>query len=85
MFDLYCNADRFWHEVSRANELCSPRSGSKVRIILFSELRAYLMNNNRENLRVAVDDGTRSGKWKTLARKLHLLRLFMAKFYAQKR
>lgn len=31
MFDLYCNTDRFWHEISRTNELCSQRSGSKVR------------------------------------------------------
>lgn len=35
MLDLYCNTDRFWHEISRANELCSQRSGSKVRIIYF--------------------------------------------------
>lgn len=35
MFDLYCNTDRFWHEISRANELCSQRSSSKVRDYLF--------------------------------------------------
>lgn len=60
MFDLYRNADRFWHEVSRANELCSSRSGSKVSIGIILFLRVYLMNNR--DLR-AMDDGM--GEWRT--------------------
>lgn len=40
MFDLYRYTDRFWHEISRANELCSQRSGSKVRLFISW---AYLM------------------------------------------
>jgi hypothetical protein len=41
MFDLYCNTDRFWHEISRTNGLCSQRSCSKV-----SYLVLYMKNKD---------------------------------------